>query len=613
MSAVTLEDVTFTYPGAAAPTLRNVCLDVPEGDFLAIMGANGCGKSTLCKTMNGLIPQFIVGDLTGTITVGGIDAATAQIGELARKIGYVYQDFENQLVRPTVLDEASFSCLNYAYDDYIERGMRALDLCGLSDRAESYIWQLSGGQKHLLALAGAIALEPGVIVLDEPVAQLDPYHAQKTYEVLRDLNENHGKTIIVIEHHTDFIAKYCKSAALMRNGTIAWTLPAHEALQQLEDLEASDVHPPQIALAGRELKHAGALPQRAPLPTTVEEGFAAFSGIPFIPPADRAGSDEGADRTADAGGSSLSADPIVRFRNVSVSYRSVKGAPRRVFEGLDLDIQRGEKIALVGSNGAGKSTLMKLLYGLIKPQAGEILLDGAPTRGMGPDELSEKLSLVYQNPEQMFIKDSIRADIEFAMRARGVDDAAARTDELLGRFRLTELADHDGRLMSGGQMRRASLAIGIALNPPVLLLDEPTANLDIGTRQEITRLIADLRGVTDTVVIATHDMQLVCQFADRIIVLCDGEIIGDGTPDEIFMNADVVERSGIRPPEIFAMGQALDCSAACYTLDAFLGCFPAWQKMKEHGVAGERAGAPSFSPSSTRARYAHEYEEGDAA
>ena len=170
---------------------------------------------------------------------------------------------------------------------------------------------------------------------------------------------------------------------------------------------------------------------------------------------------------------------------MSVSYRSVKGEPRRVFEGLDLDIRRGEKIALVGSNGAGKSTLMKLLCGLIKPQAGEILLDGAPTRAMGPDELSEKLSLVYQNPEQMFIKDSIRADIEFAMRARGVDDAAARTDELLGRFRLTELADHDGRLMSGGQMRRASLAIGIALNPPVLLLDEPTANLDIGTRKRL--------------------------------------------------------------------------------------------------------------------------------
>ena len=563
MSAVTLRDVTFTYPGAAAPTLRHVNLDVAEGDFLAIMGANGCGKSTLCKTMNGLIPQFIVGDLEGEVTVAGVDAATSQIGELAQRIGYVYQDFENQLVRPTVIDEASFSCLNFACEDYVERGMRALELCGLADRADSYIWQLSGGQKHLLALAGAIALEPDVIVLDEPVAQLDPYHAERTYEVLRELNEKYGKTIIVIEHHTDFIAEYCKTACLMADGAIAWKLPAREALRRIDDLAASDVHPPQIALAARELVRAGALPEGIPLPTTVDEGATAFWGVPFV-----ARGREHASASA--------ARPVVSFRGVDVSYRSVKGAPRQVFRGLDLDIRQGEKVALVGANGAGKSTLMKLMCGLIKPQAGEVLVGGTAMRGISPDELSEKISIVYQNPEQMFIKDSVRADVEFAMRARGIEDAAERASSLLERFRLAELAERDGRLLSGGQMRRASLAVGIALDPPILLLDEPTANLDIGTRQEIIQLVSDLRGVTDTVVIATHDMQLVCQFAERVIVLTDGEVIGDAAPDEVFMDEDVVARSGIRPPEIFQMGRALDCRAACYTLDEFLACFPAW-------------------------------------
>ena len=582
MSAVSLRDVTFTYPGAAAPTLRHVNLEVAEGDFLAIMGANGCGKSTLCKTMNGLIPQFIVGDLEGSVTVAGTDVATAQIGELAQRIGYVYQDFENQLVRPTVIDEASFSCLNFAYDDYVERGMRALELCGLADRADSYIWQLSGGQKHLLALAGAIALEPDVIVLDEPVAQLDPYHADQTYKVLRELNEKYGKTVIVIEHHTDFIAEYCTSAALMANGTIAWKLPAHEALRRIDDLAASDVHPPQIALAGRELVRVGALPENTLLPTTVDEGATAFWGVPFIPR-------ERAHAVHPVG------EPAVSFRHVDVSYRSVKGEPRRVFHDLNLEIRRGEKVALVGANGAGKSTLMKLMCGLVKPQAGEVVLGDVSTRDIGPDELSERVSLVYQNPEQMFIKDTIRADVEFAMRARGVADAAERAAALLDRFRLADLAGHDGRLLSGGQMRRASLAVGIALDPPTLLLDEPTANLDIGTRQEITKLVSDLRGITDTVVIATHDMQLVCQFADRVIVLTDGEVIGDAAPDEVFMNEDVVMRSGIRPPEIFQMGRALDCRAACYTLDEFLGCFPAWvaaQRGEKNEVAasGDRDG-----------------------
>ena len=582
MSAVSLRDVTFTYPGAAAPTLRHVNLEVAEGDFLAIMGANGCGKSTLCKTMNGLIPQFIVGDLEGSATVAGTDVATAQIGELAQRIGYVYQDFENQLVRPTVIDEASFSCLNFAYDDYVERGMRALELCGLADRADSYIWQLSGGQKHLLALAGAIALEPDVIVLDEPVAQLDPYHADQTYKVLRELNEKYGKTVIVIEHHTDFIAEYCTSAALMANGTIAWKLPAHEALRRIDDLAASDVHPPQIALAGRELVRVGALPENTLLPTTVDEGATAFWGVPFIPR-------ERAHAVHPVG------EPAVSFRHVDVSYRSVKGEPRRVFHDLNLEIRRGEKVALVGANGAGKSTLMKLMCGLVKPQAGEVVLGDVSTRDIGPDELSERVGLVYQNPEQMFIKDTIRADVEFAMRARGVADAAERAAALLDRFHLADLAEHDGRLLSGGQMRRASLAVGIALDPPILLLDEPTANLDIGTRQEITKLVSDLRGITDTVVIATHDMQLVCQFADRVIVLTDGEVIGDAAPDEVFMNEDVVARSGIRPPEIFQMGRALDCRAACYTLDEFLGCFPVWvaaQRGEKNEVAasGDRDG-----------------------
>ena len=574
MSAVTLRDVTFTYPGATAPTLRHVNLDVAEGEFLAIMGANGCGKSTLCKTMNGLIPQFIVGDLEGEVTVAGVDASGVEIGELAQHIGYVYQDFENQIVRPTVIDEASFSCLNFAYDDYVERGMRALERCGLADRADSYIWQLSGGQKHLLALAGAIALEPDVIVLDEPVAQLDPYHADQTYQVLRELNEKYGKTVIVIEHHTDFIAEYCTSACLMADGGIAWKLPAHEALRRIDDLAASDVHPPQIALAARELVRVGALTEDTVLPTTVDEGATAFWGLPFVP----------LERTH---APLPITEPAVSFRGVDVSYRSVKGAPHQVFHGLDLDIRRGEKVALVGANGAGKSTLMKLMCGLIKPQAGEVLLEGARTRDIGPDELSDKISLVYQNPEQMFIKDSIRADVEFAMRSRGVEDAAERAAALLERFRLTEFAERDGRLLSGGQMRRASLAVGVALDPPILLLDEPTANLDIGTRQEITKLVFDLRGVTDTVVIATHDMQLVCQFAERVIVLTGGEVIGDAAPDEVFMDEDVVARSGIRPPEIFQMGRALDCRAACYTLDEFLACFPAWEAAQDEKNVGE--------------------------
>lgn len=597
MSIISIKDLTFTYPGAHDATLRHLDLEVEEGDFLAIMGANGCGKSTLCKAMNGLIPQFIAGDMTGSLVVSGLlEARDTPIGELAQHVGYVYQDFENQLVRPTVLDEASFASLNYAQPDYLERGMAALELCGLAEKAQDYVWALSGGQKHLLALAGALALEPEVIILDEPIAQLDPYHARQTYEVLRDLNEHHGKTIIVIEHHTDFIADYCKHAVLMANGAVSWKLPAREALRQLDDLAASDIYPPQIASAARELKSAGIMDRCIELPTTVDEGVRAFAGLGFTPQAHSSRGDamaEGRGRGSGAPGAepvhpsdAPSAEPAVAFRDVHVQYRSVKGAPHTVFDGLDLAIQPGEKVALVGSNGAGKTTLMKLMCGLIKPTSGEVRLGGVATRAMSPEDISGAISLVYQNPEQMFIKDTVRADVEFAMRARGVEGWQERAQELIDRFRLGDLADRDGRLMSGGQMRRASLAIGIALNPPILLLDEPTANLDIATRREIVRTIADLRGVTDTVVIATHDMQLVCQFADRVIVLNQGEVIGDGTPEEIFHNEAVVEASGICPPEIYAMGAALDARATCFDIEDFLMCFDCYRELALAAIGG---------------------------
>ena len=560
MNAVEIDGLTYTYPGAPQPTLKEISLQIEKGDFLAVVGNNGCGKSTLCKALNGLIPHFITGTMEGSVRVEGLDTRESDVGVLAQKVGYVYQDFENQIVRPTVLDDASYACLNYAFPDYLARGRTALRQCGLEDREEEYVWQLSGGQTHLLALAGAVSLQPDILILDEPIAQLDPMHADRIYEVLRDLNENHGKTILVIEHHTEYIADYCKHVMLMRDGQVRWILPTEEALQRVEELEECNIFPPQVTQAAHRLRRAGRLPAGIPLPTTVEGGKTAFARLHYI----------SRERPAPAVPDGESA---VSFQDVSLAYRSVKGEPRTVFDGLDLDIHKGEKVALIGSNGAGKSTLMKLMVGLLKPNSGTVSLFEEAIGDKKAEDLSRQVSLVYQNPEEMFIKDSIRADIAYAMEVRNVPEWEKRTGELLERFRLTELADRDGRLMSGGQMRRASLAIGIALNPGILLLDEPTANLDIATRREIMAVLSDMKDIIQTAVIATHDMQLVCQWAERIIVLCNGQVVADGARDEIFARTDVVERVGIRPPEIFSMGQALDSRSMCYTIDEFLSSF----------------------------------------
>ena len=561
MNSIEIKNLTYSYPGASAPTLKDINLEIEKGDFLAIVGNNGCGKSTLCKVMNGLIPHFITGEFQGDVLVGGISTLESDIGTLAQKVGYVYQDFENQIVRPTVLDDASYACMNYGMKDYKERGMKALELCGLTGRENDYVFQLSGGQTHLLALAGAVSLGPEVLILDEPIAQLDPRHADLIYEILKDLNENQGKTIIVIEHHTEYIGDYCKNVLLLKDGRVEWKLPAREALSRVEELQASNIFPPQVTLAAYELEKKGKIPSAREYPSTVEEGKKAFRRLTFR------------DQYMEYQIRQKKRETSVEYKHAAVSYRSVKGEPRKIFEDLNLEISRGEKIALIGSNGAGKSTLMKMMTGLLKPSSGEVLIKDISTRNAKPENLSKYVSLVYQNPEDMFIKDSIENDISFAMKARGIDNWEERTSQLLERFRLTELKDRDGRLLSGGQMRRASLAIGIALNPEILLLDEPTANLDIATRKEIMRTLNDMKDITETVMIATHDMQLVCEWAQRIIVLSQGKIIADGTRDQIFGNQEAVKTAGIRPPEIFTMGQVLDKRAFCYTVYEFLKGF----------------------------------------
>lgn len=558
---INIKNLTFTYPGAEKPNLKNVCLEVEKGDFLAIIGNNGCGKSTLCKTLNGLIPHFITGDMEGTVRVAGLDTQEQDVGKIACKVGYVYQDFENQIVRPTVLDDASFACLNYAMEDYEDRGKKALAICGLERKTNDYIWQLSGGQKHILALAGAVALSPDVLILDEPIAQLDPVHARKIYEVLKELNENHGKTIIVIEHHTEFIADYCKHVVLMKDGEIVWKKEAVEALRQVEQLQDSNIFPPQVTIAARQLVEQGILQKDTLFPTTVKEGTKVFEGVRYRESRQRSNEQI------------KSKECVVSFKDVSVEYRAIKGSNEKIMEHFSLDIHKGEKIAVIGSNGAGKSTLMKLMIGLLKPSAGSISIHGEDTKNLSAEKLSKVISLVYQNPEEMFIKDSIKADIEYAMKVRNIPEYEKKTRALLERFHLTEIAECDGRLLSGGQMRRASLAIGIALNPSILLLDEPTANLDIATRREIMKTLNDMKDITETVMIATHDMQLVCDWADRIIVLSEGTLIDDGKRNQVFGNKVVTERVGIRPPEIYVMGRILDERAQCYTVEEFCQVF----------------------------------------
>ncbi|MDQ6422184.1 ATP-binding cassette domain-containing protein [Paenibacillus sp. LHD-117] len=571
---IRLRNVSFRYPGAENPSLRNVNLAIEAGEFIAIAGTNGSGKSTLCKTLNGLIPHYYVGDLEGDIEVAGLSAGMESVSTLSRKVSYVFQDFENQLVRPTVYDEAIFAPLNFGYPDYKDRGERALAMLGLEHLKHQWIWQLSGGQKHLTALAGAMSLDPDILIVDEPVAQLDPYHARLIYEKLKLLNERHGKTIIVIEHHTEFIADYCSKVVLMDGGEVRWMKPVSESLSAVEELAALHILPPQVTLAAYAVN-----PQARLHPVTLREGvdyfrqhkarFDANVRLRIIseeephdnPPT--ADDDSNPDKTSHA---------LVQIDNVSYGYKTITRERHPVIRQLSLQLNVGDRVALVGNNGAGKSTLLRLISGLRKPNEGQLTVCGHPTARVTPEKLADFVAYIHQNPEEMFIEDTVRKDVEYFLKARKSLNDPTFIDEIMSRMRLTGLQERDGRLLSGGQQRRATLAIGLAMLPEVMLLDEPTASLDAASRRELGAMLTELQGRVKLSVIATHDMQLVAEWATRVIVLHQGTVIMDADPQTLFGNSALLQRAGLVPPQITTLACELGIHPVPLSVDQFVDC-----------------------------------------
>ncbi|MEH7225569.1 energy-coupling factor transporter ATPase [Bacillus sp. JJ1566] len=557
---VEIQNVSFQYPGSDAEVLNNASLTIDEGEFLAIIGGNGSGKSTLCKTMNGLIPRFYVGEFSGNVIVNGLNPSEHDVAELSKVIGYVYQDFENQLLRPTVIDDASFAPLNYGLSDFKERGKWALEVTGLSDESDEFTWQLSGGKKHLLALAGAIAMKPKILIVDEPVSQLDPRHATQIYDVLKHLNEKYGLTIITIEHHTEFIANYCSNVVLMDKGKVFWKKNVREALSSVDDLVSHQIYPPQVTIA------AYSVDKSADYPITLDEAVDYFSGRG--PVYDEANTVEHENK-----------EPVLSLRDITVHYRTISKHKKAALKGISTTFFKEDKIALVGNNGSGKSTLLKVISGIVKHTKGELEFSNLLIKKHTPEILSNHVAYIYQNPEEMFIDDSVRKEVEYYLKARKIQDYSAQVDQILADFDLTDLQDRDARLLSGGQQRRVSLAIGVAMSPSIMILDEPTANLDIATKNNVIKMLKKLRRKVDTIVIATHDMQLVAEWAERILVMHDGELIKEGSTTEVFGQEVILDRAGLVVPQIVSLSKQLQIPLHL-SVDSFVEF---WISQKERG------------------------------
>ncbi|MEE1617767.1 ABC transporter ATP-binding protein [Brachybacterium sp. J153] len=604
---IRVKDLSFRYPGTDRDTLRNVDLTIERGDFVAVVGGNGSAKTTLCKTFNGLVPHYWNGDFAGSVHVDGVDTWDSSVAELSSRVGYVYQDFQNQLVRPTVRDEVAFGPLNFGHADYRERTDEALEQLGIAHLRDHFVWQLSGGQSHLVALAAVLALRPEVIVVDEPVAELDPARAREIYLRLRELNEREGTTIITIEHHAEFIAEFARSVVLMADGAPVWHLPVQEAMDRHADLAEHGVPAPDaVALSAAvgarpvALDVASAAAALRPLvrerPTGVDgdgagDGVGAADGVGA-----GGGSGSGEGSEAAAGSGAADGEVVATLRGVRHGYRSVAGGLSTVLDDLDLDLRAGERIALVGTNGAGKTTLMKLLTGLIVPRAGTVTVDGIDTRSRSAARLADHVSYLYQHPQQMFLKDTVREDVALFPRGRKVPDAEAIVDRIIEEVGLSALADRDGRSLSGGQQRRATLGIGLAMRPSLLLLDEPTSSLDIRSRDDVTGMLAALAETVRCAVVATHDMDLVATWASRVIVLDQGRVLADVTPRELFSRPELTGRTRLIPPQVARIALELDLDPLPLTAAELRAWLPETVGAAPAPSAGPAEPAPSAGP-----------------
>lgn len=563
---IVVDDLTFRYPGSDEAVLSGADLRIEPGEFTAVVGGNGSGKTTLCKTFNGLIPHFFDGQFDGAVRVAGTDTREASVGELSRHVGYVFQDFENQLVQETVRDDVEFAPLNYGLDDYEQRATRALETVGLADLEDRFIWELSGGQQHLVALAGVLAMDPEFVLVDEPAAQLDPQNAREAYERLRWLHDERDKTVIVIEHHSEFIADYCDEMVLVSDGGVAWKEPAHVGLNRLDDLHAHSIHPPQVTQIADDLPTDLATLPDGRYPVTVDEAATALSDLTALSDENTTPSD-----TQEGSGRDMPTDdPIVTLRGVGHGYPTLREGYNRVLDGLDLDLYAGDRVALVGANGSGKSTLLRLLTGLESPDEGTVTTLGRDTAETLPEELADDTVYIHQNPEEMFVEDTVRKDVGYYLKNRGAADVEERVAEILAYLDLTDLADRDGRLMSLGQQRRASLGIGLATDPTVVLLDEPTGSLDLQSRREVTGMLRKAESRVETVVIASHDLQLVAGWADRVIVLDDGDVLADAPPAVVFDDAELLDAADLRQPQVVELSDRLGTDAPVLTTDAMV-------------------------------------------
>jgi energy-coupling factor transport system ATP-binding protein len=531
--------VTYCYPSAEAPILQDLSLEIAEGEFLLLMGPSGAGKSTLLRCLNGLVPHFYGGTMAGEVRVGSRDPVALGPRGMADLVGFVLQDPEVQFVVDKVEDELAFALENQGLDPIVMRKRieEALDQLNIAHLRHRSVNTLSGGERQRVAIAAVMTVQPRLLVLDEPTSQLDPQAAEEVLDTLVKLNQDLGLTVILSEHRLERVVQYVDRILYLPGEGRPPLLDVPRRVLQHVDLT-----PPLITLAK-------AL-DWTPLPLTIKEGrrFARHSAT---------GPDQGSVTRGQGLGSP--APPSISIQHLGFSYNG-----RPALHDISLQVRQGEFLALMGRNGSGKTTLLKQLVGLLKPDRGEVQIVNPAsqttmdTRQVGIEEIIEVVGYVPQNPNALLFSDTIRQELEFTRRGHGLPPGDDQ--DLLTILGLSEYADRYPRDLSVGERQRTALAAILVVEPEILLLDEPTRGLDYLQKAALATFLQQEKTKGRTVIMATHDVELVAQCADRVVMLGDGRVVVDG-PTRQVMTESLVFASQInklfRDPDLLTVEDAL--------------------------------------------------------
>jgi energy-coupling factor transport system ATP-binding protein len=553
--AIKIKDLTSIPVGVMEGfTLKVKELEIKKGEFVGILGDHNSGKQALLMTLNGIIPNEIPCNFKGEVIVDGLRTIDTPLNVLAAHVGLVFRNPVTQIIHVTVEEEAAFGpcCLGLPRGEIRKRVNEALEICRLKGFEKRNPLLLSGGEQQSLAIASIIAMRPNIIAMDEPIAMLDPLGGARVYSIIDSLRKNYNLTILISESgcNVETLVEHVDRLLYMEDGEIKLDGSPSEVLSN-EMLKRVGI--PQVTELFLELKK---IEPDIPIPVTLDQAYRYLSSR--LKGKEQLISVKTYNRRKES--KTNPNDTIVKVRNLWHVYSGA--TPVQALKGINIDIYKQTLTAIIGQNGSGKTTLAKHLVGLLKPTNGdaEIIVDGIDIKKAGLAEITEHINYVYQRPEEMFFCNTTFDEVAWGLRQRGLseEEVKKKVSEILSYFGIEKYAQE--YIVNLPRYVRTLLAISmiVVLEPNVIIIDEPTGGLDHEQGQRLMHLLRKLvEEKGKTIVIITHDMKLVAEFADYTIVMAEGNVLLTGPTREVFSKPDVLQRAWINPPQITQLAQKL--------------------------------------------------------